>query len=71
MNADIPEIEAIFLDGFEQTSANVLGVKGIGELGNSGANAAVAKCVCSTPPECVSAISITLEAAPGLPLVET
>src|SRR5262249_481977 len=41
VNADIPQIEAIFLEEHDD-KGNPLGVKGIGELGNCGAGAAVA-----------------------------
>jgi xanthine dehydrogenase YagR molybdenum-binding subunit len=44
VNADIPEIEAVILDSFDD-KANELGAKGCGELGNCGANAAVANAV--------------------------
>ena len=36
VHADIPEIDAVLLDGFDD-KANVLGAKGVGELGNCGA----------------------------------
>jgi xanthine dehydrogenase YagR molybdenum-binding subunit len=39
-----PLIEAICLDGSDDR-ANVLGAKGLGELGNCGANVAVANAV--------------------------
>ena len=71
VNADIPEIEVIFLDGFDD-KANVLGVKGIGELGNCGANAAVANAVFNATGVRVRDFPITLEKLlPGLPLAET
>jgi xanthine dehydrogenase YagR molybdenum-binding subunit len=44
VHADIPEIDAILLDGFDD-KANILGVKGIGELGVCGSAAAVANAV--------------------------
>jgi xanthine dehydrogenase YagR molybdenum-binding subunit len=44
VHADIPEIDAVILDGFDD-KANVLGAKGVGELGNCGANAAIANAV--------------------------
>ena len=44
VNADIPEIEAVILDSFDD-KANELGAKGVGEVGNCGANAAVANAV--------------------------
>lgn len=44
VHADIPEIEAVMLDEFDP-HANVLGSKGIGELGISGAGAAIANAI--------------------------
>ena len=44
VQADIGEVEAIMLDEVDD-KANPLGVKGVGELGNSGAGAAVANAV--------------------------
>jgi len=44
VNADIPKIDVVFLDGADD-KANVLGAKGVGELGNCGASAAVANAV--------------------------
>jgi hypothetical protein len=44
VHADVPEVEAIMLDGFDP-HANVLGSKGLGELGICGAGAAVANAV--------------------------
>ncbi len=44
VNADVPEVEAIFLDEHDD-KGNPLGAKGIGELGNCGAGAAVANAV--------------------------
>jgi xanthine dehydrogenase YagR molybdenum-binding subunit len=44
VNADIPEIEAVIIDSVDD-KANELGAKGVGELGNCGANAAVANAV--------------------------
>ena len=41
VHADIPVIDAVILDGFDD-KANVLGVKGLGELGICGAGAAIA-----------------------------
>ena len=42
-NADVPEVEAVFLDEYDD-KANPFGSKGIGELGICGAGAAVGKC---------------------------
>ena len=54
VNADIPMMDAVILDGFDD-KANVLGVKGLGELGICGAGAAIGNavfnataCVCGT-----------------------
>ena len=44
VHADIPEIDAVFVDGFDD-KANILGVKGIGELGVCGSAAAVTNAV--------------------------
>ena len=44
MNADIGEAEVIFVPETD-TQVNPLGIKGIGELGNVGMNAAVANAV--------------------------
>jgi xanthine dehydrogenase YagR molybdenum-binding subunit len=44
VQADIPEVEVIMLDAFDD-KANELGAKGIGELGICGAGAAVANAV--------------------------
>jgi xanthine dehydrogenase YagR molybdenum-binding subunit len=71
VNADIPGIDAAFLDGFDD-KANVLGVKGLGELGNCGANAAGANAVFNATGVRVRDFPITLEKLlPGLPLART
>ena len=44
VHADIPDIEAIALEDFDE-AANHLGAKGIGELGAGGTGAAVANAV--------------------------
>jgi xanthine dehydrogenase YagR molybdenum-binding subunit len=44
VQADIGEVEAIMLDEVDD-KANPMGIKGVGELGNSGAGAAVANAV--------------------------
>jgi xanthine dehydrogenase YagR molybdenum-binding subunit len=67
-HADIPEIEAVLLDGFDD-KANELGAKGVGELGNCGANAAVANAVFNATGVRVRDFPITVEKVlPGLPL---
>jgi xanthine dehydrogenase YagR molybdenum-binding subunit len=70
VHADIPEIDAVLLDGFDD-KANELGAKGVGELGNCGANAAVANAVFNATGVRVRDFPITLDKLlPGLPLVE-
>jgi xanthine dehydrogenase YagR molybdenum-binding subunit len=67
VHADIPDIDAILLDGFDG-KANELGAKGLGELGNCGANAAVANAVFNATGVRVRDFPITLEKLlPGLP----
>jgi len=60
VHADIPEVDAVLLDGFDG-KANVLGAKGVGELGNCGANAAVANAVFNATGVRVREFPITLE----------
>ena len=68
VHADIPEIDAVLLDGFDD-KANELGAKGLGELGNCGANAAVANAVFNATGVRVRDFPITLDKVlPGLPL---
>jgi xanthine dehydrogenase YagR molybdenum-binding subunit len=70
VHADIPEIDAVLLDDFDD-KANVLGAKGVGELGNCGANAAVANAVFNATGVRVRDFPITIEKVlPGLPRVE-
>jgi xanthine dehydrogenase YagR molybdenum-binding subunit len=70
VHADIPQIDAIILDGFDD-KANALGAKGIGELGNCGSGAAIANAVFNATGVRVRDFPITLEKVlPGLPLVE-
>jgi xanthine dehydrogenase YagR molybdenum-binding subunit len=70
VHADIPEIDAVLLDGFD-SKANVLGAKGVGELGNCGANAAVANAVFNATGVRVREFPITIEKVlPGLPLLD-
>jgi xanthine dehydrogenase YagR molybdenum-binding subunit len=71
VHADIPEIDAVLLDGFDD-KANVLGAKGAGELGNCGANAAVANAVFNATGVRVRDFPITIEKVlPALPLLAT
>lgn len=44
VNADIPEVDVIFVPE-EDHHVNLLGIKGVGELGTTGMNAAVANAV--------------------------
>jgi len=60
VHADIPEIDAIVLDGLDD-KANELGAKGVGELGNCGANAAVANAVFNATGVRVRDFPITIE----------
>ncbi|WP_433276285.1 molybdopterin cofactor-binding domain-containing protein [Pseudonocardia xinjiangensis] len=70
VHADIPEIDAVMLDGSDD-KANVLGVKGLGELGICGAGAAVANAVFNATGVRVRDFPITIEKVlPGLPLTE-
>jgi xanthine dehydrogenase YagR molybdenum-binding subunit len=67
VHADIPEVDAVMLEGFDD-KANVLGVKGLGELGICGAGAAVANAVFNATGVRVRDFPITLEKVlPGLP----
>jgi xanthine dehydrogenase YagR molybdenum-binding subunit len=43
-HADVPDIEVIFVDE-KDPYVNEVGAKGLGELGNTGANAAIANAV--------------------------
>jgi xanthine dehydrogenase YagR molybdenum-binding subunit len=70
VHADIPEIDAVLLDSFDG-KANELGAKGVGELGNCGANAAVANAVFNATRVRVRDFPITIEKVlPGLPRVD-
>ena len=63
---DIPEIDAALLDDFDD-KANVLGVKGLGEIGVCGAGAAVANAVFNATGVRVRDFPITLDKVlPGL-----
>jgi xanthine dehydrogenase YagR molybdenum-binding subunit len=69
VHADIPEIDAVLLDDFDD-KANVLGVKGVGEIGVCGAGAAVANAVFNATGVRVRDFPITLDKVlSGLPLV--
>jgi xanthine dehydrogenase YagR molybdenum-binding subunit len=60
VHADIPQIDAVLLDGFDD-KANALGAKGIGELGICGAGAAVANAVFNATGVRVRDFPITLD----------
>ena len=67
VHADIPVIDAVILDGFDD-KANVLGVKGLGELGICGAPAAIGNAVFNATGVRVRDFPITLDKLlPGLP----
>ncbi|WP_405550531.1 molybdopterin cofactor-binding domain-containing protein [Streptomyces sp. NBC_01171] len=67
VHADIPDVDAVLLDGFDD-KANPLGVKGAGELGICGAGAAVANAVFNATGVRVRDFPITLDKVlPGLP----
>ena len=67
VHADIPVIDAVILDGFDG-KANVLGVKGLGELGICGAAAAVGNAVFNATAVRVRDFPITLDKLlPALP----
>jgi len=70
VHADIVELDAVLLDGFDD-KANALGAKGIGELGISGSGAALANAVFNATGVRVRDFPITLDKVlPGLPLME-
>jgi xanthine dehydrogenase YagR molybdenum-binding subunit len=67
VHADIPQIDAVVLDGFDD-KANPLGVKGLGEVGNCGSGAAIANAVFNATGVRVRDFPITLDKLlPGLP----
>ena len=69
VHADIPAIDAIMLEDFDER-ANHLGIKGIGELGAGGTGAAVANAVFNATGVRVRDFPITLEKLlPGLELL--
>jgi xanthine dehydrogenase YagR molybdenum-binding subunit len=71
VHADIPDVEAVLLDGVDD-KANALGAKGIGELGICGAGAAVANAVFNATGVRVRDFPITLDKVlPGMPLTES
>lgn len=67
VHADIPVIDAVILDGFDD-KASVLGVKGLGELGICGAGAAIGNAVFNATAVRVRDFPITLDKLlPALP----
>jgi xanthine dehydrogenase YagR molybdenum-binding subunit len=70
VHADIPDLDVVVLDGYDD-KANVLGAKGLGELGICGSGAAVANAVFNATGVRVRDFPITLDKVlPGLPLVD-
>jgi xanthine dehydrogenase YagR molybdenum-binding subunit len=68
VHADIPAIDAILLDDFDD-KANELGIKGVGELGICGTGAAVANAVFNATGVRARDFPITIDKLlPGLPL---
>ncbi|MFG3658649.1 molybdopterin cofactor-binding domain-containing protein [Streptomyces sp. NPDC047706] len=71
VHADIPAVEAVVLDGYDD-KANPLGAKGVGEVGICGAGAAVANAVFNATGVRVRDFPITIEKVlPGLPLLDS
>ena len=67
VHADVPTIDAVILDGFDD-KANVLGDKGLGEVGICGAGAAIGNAVFNATGVRVRDFPITLDKVlPGLP----
>jgi xanthine dehydrogenase YagR molybdenum-binding subunit len=60
VHADIADIDAIFVDGFDD-KANTLGVKGLGELGICGSAAAIANAVFNATGVRIREFPITLD----------
>ncbi|MEU4466000.1 xanthine dehydrogenase family protein molybdopterin-binding subunit [Streptomyces sp. NPDC024017] len=61
VNADVPEVRAIYLDG-EDNSGNALGVKGIGEVVQVGVAAAIGNAVFNATGRRIRELPITAEA---------
>ena len=68
VNADIDNAEVILI-GEEDQSVNDLGIKGLGELGNVGTNAAVANAVFHATGVRIRELPIRLEKLLGAPLL--
>jgi xanthine dehydrogenase YagR molybdenum-binding subunit len=60
VHADIPEIDAIMLDGRDE-NANELGIKGVGELGACGAGAAIVNAVFNATGVRIRSFPITID----------
>jgi xanthine dehydrogenase YagR molybdenum-binding subunit len=60
VHADIPQIDAVILDGYDD-KANAFGVKGVGEIGVCGSGAAIANAVFNATGVRVRNFPITLE----------
>jgi xanthine dehydrogenase YagR molybdenum-binding subunit len=60
VNADVPQIEAVMLDGADDNS-NPVGSKGIGELGVCGSGAAIANAIFNATGVRVRSFPITLD----------
>ncbi|MGW9173663.1 molybdopterin cofactor-binding domain-containing protein [Streptomyces decoyicus] len=71
VHADIPAVDAVVLDGYDD-KANALGAKGVGELGICGSGAAVANAVFNATGVRVRDFPIMIEKVlPGLPAMDT
>ncbi|MGW7575538.1 molybdopterin cofactor-binding domain-containing protein [Streptomyces sp. NPDC054765] len=70
VHADVPGVDAVILDGYDD-KANVLGAKGVGELGVCGSGGAVANAVFNATGVRVRDFPLTIEKVlPGLPPVD-
>ncbi|MEI9966061.1 MAG: hypothetical protein WDM92_16850 [Caulobacteraceae bacterium] len=70
MNADIGEVEVIMLPE-QDDQVNALGIKGVGELGNVGMNAAVANAVFHATGVRVRDLPVRLENLLDAPAIHT
>jgi xanthine dehydrogenase YagR molybdenum-binding subunit len=61
VNADVPEVRAIYLDGADN-AGNALGVKGLGEVVQVGAAAAIGNAVFNATGRRVRELPVTAEA---------
>ncbi|MEU4134327.1 xanthine dehydrogenase family protein molybdopterin-binding subunit [Streptomyces wuyuanensis] len=70
VHADITDVDAVVLDGYDD-KANVLGAKGVGEVGICGAGASVVNAVFNATGVRVRDFPVTIEKVlPGLPPVD-